>query len=161
VVDEHNARRSENHQFRLGLLPEPFMGSTRAAVVLLNLNPGFAETDRDANAPPDRHEMMRQSLTHELPDDEAFYFLTDQFERTRGGRWWRKKLAPLIREVGLEALRRNTQAIEHVPYKSRRSMTYPRPYRRRTTPSLWWRTPYQGSHHRGDAQLQEVVQGHP
>ncbi|MCH7585464.1 MAG: hypothetical protein IH941_09990 [Acidobacteria bacterium] len=119
LVEEHNARRSQQHRFRLDLLPEPYMGPADAPVVLLNLNPGFAEQDIVDYSAPDRQEMMRQSLTHELADSDAFYFLADTFEGTGGGRWWKKRLAPLIRRVGVEAVSGKTQVIEHVPYKSR------------------------------------------
>lgn len=88
-------------------------------MVLLNLNPGFAGRDLEDCSITGRHEMMRLSLTHELRDSDAFYFLASQFGETGGGRWWGKRLAALIRKVGVEAVRRNTQVIEHVPYKSR------------------------------------------
>ena len=120
VVKAHNSRRKEIHQFRLDTLPEPFMGSLDAPVVLLNLNPGFHPSDLINYAPEPRAAMMRQSLTHELPADQAFYFLTEDFEGTGGWGWWYKKLKPLIKEVGLDRVRQGVQVIEYVPYKSQR-----------------------------------------
>lgn len=120
VVDAHNHRRREEHQFRLDTLPEPYMGSLDAPVVLLNLNPGFHHSDLTNYGSEPRASMMRQSLTHQLPPEEAFYFLTEEFKGTGGWGWWYKKLKPLIKEVGLDRVRRGIQVIEYVPYKSQR-----------------------------------------
>jgi hypothetical protein len=120
VITAHNSRRKEIHQFRLDTLPVPFMGPLDAPVVLLNLNPGFHPSDLINYAPEPRASMMRQSLTHELPADQAFYFVTEEFEGTGGWGWWSKRLKPLIKKVGLDRVRRGVQVIEYVPYKSQR-----------------------------------------
>lgn len=118
IVEAHNARRDSKHQFRLDTLPEPYMGPLDAPVVLLNLNPGFDPTDLTSYAPAARASMMRRSLTHDLPPEDAFYFLTDEFRGTGGWTWWEQKLRPLIEAVGLEQTRHAIQVIEHIPYKS-------------------------------------------
>jgi hypothetical protein len=120
IVEAHNSRRNEEHQFRPNTLPEPFMGSPDAPVVLLNLNPGFDPSDITNYAPEPRSSMMRRSLTHALPAEDAFYFLTEEFEGTGGWTWWYKKLKPLIEEVGLDRVRSGIQVIEYIPYKSTR-----------------------------------------
>lgn len=119
LVERHNARRAEKYQFQTGLLPEPFVGRLNAPVVFLNLNPGYAKQDATDYSTPRRHDMLSRNLTHELPDSEAFYYLTDEFRDTGGWRWWHKKLAPLIREVGIEAVMAGVQVVEFVPYKSK------------------------------------------
>lgn len=118
IVEAHHSRREEEHQFRLDALPEPFMGPADAPVVLLNLNPGFHHADLIKYAPEPRASMMRRSLTHELPPEQAFYLLTEEFKDTGGWGWWAQKLKPLIKEVGLDRVRRRIQVIEYVPYKS-------------------------------------------
>jgi hypothetical protein len=118
IVEKHNSRRKEDHQFRLDTLPEPFMGPLDAPVVLLNLNPGFDPSDLPNYAPAPRASMMRKSLTHELAPDQAFYFLTDEFRDTGGWWWWTRKLKPLIDVVGFDRVRRGVQVIEYIPYKS-------------------------------------------
>jgi len=117
-IRRHNNSYPDRFRFRLDLLPEPFLGPTDAPVVLLNLNPGYAASDHTDYAPADRATMMRDSLNHRLPDGDAFYYLTDTFADTGGWRWWRKKLNPLIREAGVDAVRRGVQVLEYVGYKS-------------------------------------------
>ncbi len=95
------------------------MGPTDAPIVLLNLNPGYDESDVANYAPEARASMIRASLTHNLSPDAAFYFLDDTFTGTGGEYWWKRKLNPLIREVGLDRVRRRVQVIEYVPYKSK------------------------------------------
>ena len=48
AIDEFNARPRTSIQYRIepDVLPEPYVGSVNAPVVLLNLNPGFAEENR-------------------------------------------------------------------------------------------------------------------
>jgi hypothetical protein len=120
IVEAHNLRRKAEHQFQLEALPEPHLGPSDAPVVLLNLNPGFDPSDLVNYATAARNWIMRRSLTHELIPDEAFYFLTDEFQDTGGWHWWKAKLKPVIEAVGLERVRRGVQVIELVPYKSRR-----------------------------------------
>lgn len=117
-VRAHNGRRQEKYRLQLHVLPEPFFGPLDAPVVLLNLNPGYHPSDVANYAPPRRTKMIRAALTHELSDDDAFYFLTDEFEGTGGWAWWTKRLNPLIRQVGVEQVRRGVQVIEQFPYKS-------------------------------------------
>ncbi|GBE23192.1 MAG TPA: hypothetical protein ENH00_13530 [Actinobacteria bacterium] len=124
-VYEHNARRGEDYQLQLHVLPESFLGPVDAPVVLLSLNPGYVASDVDDYAPEKRAEMIRGSLTHQLGRDEAFYFLTDKFAGTGGHYWWNKKLAPLIRQVGIENVRRRVQVLEYSSYKSHRYWDLP------------------------------------
>jgi hypothetical protein len=126
IVEAHNLHRKPEHQFELEALPEPYLGSVDAPVVLLNLNPGFDPSDLVNYATEARSSMMRRCLTHELHPDEAFYFLTDQFQGTGGWHWWKAKLTPVIEVVGLDRVRRGVLVIEQVPYKSRRFYGLPR-----------------------------------
>lgn len=78
-VLSHNALRNETHRFQLHVLPEPFMGLLHAPVVLLNLNPGYVPQDVADYGSDRRSSMMRESTVHGLEDDDAFYFLSDEF----------------------------------------------------------------------------------
>lgn len=120
IVAAHNAATTDEHRLQLHVLPEPFMGPRDAPVVLLNLNPGYHPSDVANYAQLRRASVIRGALVHELDDDEAFYFLTEEFEGTGGWNWWTRKLNPLIQKVGLTSARRGIQVIEYAPYKSAR-----------------------------------------
>mgnify|MGYP006291288499 CR=1 FL=1 len=110
------------HKLRLELLPEPFIGNPRAKVILLNLNPGFAETDlEDFNAPLLRDLLLR--CIREEPTEFPFYYLHPDCSGG-GASWWMKRLRTLMNELdAMTGVRRqrlaNSIAVhEYFPYHS-------------------------------------------
>lgn len=46
AISSFNQGVSDEHQIRLELLPEPYLGDPDAPIILLSLNPGFSELFR-------------------------------------------------------------------------------------------------------------------
>jgi len=115
----HAFNRSEPqlHRFDLSLFPEPFFGDPAALVVVLNLNPGWSESDAVAHADPEFAEQTRRSLAHQL---RPYPFLHLQPTcSTPGGEWWRSRTRALCDHVGFEAVARGIACVEYMPYHSR------------------------------------------
>ncbi len=100
------------------MLPEPFIGTFTAPVVLLNLNPGFDDRDPRDHARAGFQALLRNNYEHR-PSGFPFYSLNPGFEN--GGRkWWEKKLKCLLNMCGRKQLARSILCIEYFPYHSRR-----------------------------------------
>jgi hypothetical protein len=100
----------------LELLPEPFLGSPDAPVVLLALNSGYNDGDRLRHQQPAFVERSRSNLLH-CPADYPFYPLDPNIP-TSG--WWIRKLCRLIERVGRQVVARGVLCVEYFPYHSRR-----------------------------------------
>ena len=95
-IRNFNNQAKQEHQIHLELLPEPYLGNPQAKIVLLNLNPGFSESDilfhRD-NAYFAK--TSRANLHHEC-QEYPFYLLDPKNLAAPGSGWWRRKLQWLI-----------------------------------------------------------------
>src|SRR5918995_716656 len=65
AVAAFNARASDEHRIQTDVLPQPFLGSKDAPIVLLNLNPGFDDSDYLVYEEPSGFEAGRKTLPHE------------------------------------------------------------------------------------------------
>lgn len=119
AIDAFNRHAKPEHCIQTDVLPEPFIGSTDAPIVLLSLNPGF--DDHAYLTYADRHtrDVWRKNVLHE-PLDYPFYFLDPQFCHSGGARWWTKKLKEPVQVGGAQAVARNILCIEYFPYPSRK-----------------------------------------
>ena len=119
LIRRYNERHSvEKYRLQLNVLPEPFIGTETAPVVLLNLNPGFAAPDPADHERQDFQSLLRNNYRHSC-SEFPFYSLDPHFEN--GGRkWWEEKLKPLIDVCGQKAVSRSLLCIEFFPYHSRR-----------------------------------------
>jgi hypothetical protein len=119
TIRAYNAKHpKENYRLRLNVLPEPFIGTAAAPIVLLNLNPGFDDLDPDDHARVEFQALLRNNYNH-CPSDFPFYSLDPGFENG-GRRWWEKKLEPLLERFGRKQVARSILCIEYFPYHSRR-----------------------------------------
>lgn len=100
------------------VLPEPFVGSTTAPVVLLGLNPGFDEKNIEEHARPEFQDQLHKNYCHGQ-SDFPFYFLNPQL-KGGGQEFWKKKLHRLLKEFQPKELARSILCIEYFPYHSRR-----------------------------------------
>jgi hypothetical protein len=84
-------------QLQLSLFPEPFVGNPNdAEIYFLNLNPGFSEKDiKDMPAIKKHVFKNNQHESMEYP----FYWLDPALKETGGGKWWRRILSPLLKEI--------------------------------------------------------------
>jgi hypothetical protein len=118
AVERFNAKASRDHAIHLEIVPEPFLGNPLAPVVLLNLNPGFVETDRTVHLDPAFNAAAVANLRHQHP--EYPLYLLDPAFSSPGQDWWKRKLRVLIEEVGLHAVASNLFVVEIHGYHSRK-----------------------------------------
>jgi hypothetical protein len=97
-IEVFNRRAKANHVIHLEVVPEPFLGDPIAPVVLLNLNPGYVEDDREVHHDPAFNVAARANLLH--AHTAWPLYLLDPSLPSPGQDWWRKKLAALIAAVG-------------------------------------------------------------
>ncbi len=74
-VEAFNAKASPDHFLRLDLIPEPFVGSPDARIVLLGNNPGVKNDDTAGyRRKPAFANRMRSNLVHRLSDEYPFLY---------------------------------------------------------------------------------------
>lgn len=121
AIRNFNKRASERCQpdlhIHLELLPEPFIGSPSASVVLLNLNPGFSENDICAHENPLFVAGCRANLEH--ASSQYPFYLLDPNVHSPGGDWWAKRLGHVIRATSQSKVASNVACIEYFGYHSR------------------------------------------
>ena len=131
AINQYNCNASEQHRLRLDVLPEPFIGSLTAPVVILGLNPGFDNRDPEIHANPQFQELLRANYRHSL-SDLPFFFLDPRF-KSPGREWWEKKLKPLIDRFTTEEIAHSLFCVEYFPYHSQRFRRMGQPL-----PSQWY-----------------------
>lgn len=88
-----NAKASPKTKVQTDLVPDPIQGDPFAsAVVVLALNPSLDDDTVEKHRNPWLQEQMRSAMTR----SSDMFWLREELADTRGGRWWRGKLAPLI-----------------------------------------------------------------
>ncbi|MCH7764489.1 MAG: hypothetical protein IIB95_12255 [Candidatus Marinimicrobia bacterium] len=102
------------------VLPEPYIGNPDAPVILLNLNPGYADEDIEYYQTEFVFRLWRKNLFHQTME-YPFYILHPEFDQDLGGtRWWRLKLRQMIEICGVKKVANNICCIEYFPYHSMR-----------------------------------------
>jgi hypothetical protein len=104
-------------------VPEPFIGDPQTArIVLLNLNPGDADGDREAHCDDAFKKAMLQNLRCES-QEYPFYSLNPKFSWTAAGKWWRPRTLELQLAARLDVatFAKRLIVIEWFPYHSRKS----------------------------------------
>lgn len=77
----------ERKKLHTKLLPELVVGSLETGKIFLcNGNPGFSEQDYE-----DLEELGDNMLEKLQQKDASFFWLTEKYAKTGGGKWWRKK----------------------------------------------------------------------
>jgi hypothetical protein len=98
------------------LLPEPFLGSFDAQVLLLNLNPGYAPENHEVHRRPSFVRALRRTLRG-TGQPYPFYYL-DPTPDGGGHRWWRSRLKALTTATSEEIVARRVLCVEYFPYHS-------------------------------------------
>jgi|APSaa5957512622_1039677.scaffolds.fasta_scaffold70778_1 hypothetical protein len=100
------------------VLPEPYIGNPEAPVILLNLNPGYADEDIEYYKNEFVFHLWKKNLVH-ASMEYPFYILHPEFDQDLGGtKWWRQKLREMIESCGLKKVANNICCIEYFPYHS-------------------------------------------
>ena len=133
IIEEFNAKLKPNQQdkyhIHLNIIPEPYLGRPDAPVVLLNLNPGFSESDVAWHTEdPQFKRKVWANLLHEQASYH-FYLLHPELERTQGYDLWNKRLRELMRDFGKvngqKIVAENLLNIEYFPYHSKKYKALP------------------------------------
>ncbi|MBC8436256.1 MAG: hypothetical protein H8D88_01685 [Bacteroidetes bacterium] len=100
--------------------PEPYIGNPKAPVILLNLNPGYADEDIEYYKKKCVFALWKKNLFHEQLE-YPFYTLHPEFDQDLGGtRWWRQKLRQMIEICGVKKISNHICCVEYFPYHSKR-----------------------------------------
>lgn len=128
-VKRFNDKAPDHFKLQLNAFPGPFMGNPNAPVVLLNLNPGFAESDNAQQShlsegqteivkgSDDLAELPWRNLHHQELE-YPFYLLDPRVAEAAGQGWWMKKLKSLITPFGIKHVANNLLCVEYFPYPS-------------------------------------------
>jgi hypothetical protein len=119
AIAAFNAKVGEHHRIPTDLLPEPFLGSKDAPIVLLSLNPGFHELDYLTYQDPYALDAWKKNVRHE-PQPYPFYLIDPQLAHVAGASWWRKKLKEPLLIAGPEEVANKFFCVEFFPYHSRK-----------------------------------------
>jgi hypothetical protein len=118
IILDGNKRFKEFHEIRHNVLPEPYLGNPEAPVILLTLNPGYADEDISFYEQKHALELWRKNILHE-PMDYPFWMINPILDPKLGGtKWWLRRLKEPIKLVGLERVANRVCCIEFFPYHS-------------------------------------------
>lgn len=119
AIEAFNARASVWHQIHWEIVPEPYLGDPNAPVVLLNLNPGFVESDQVVHTDNVFNGAAIENLEHRRAVF-PLYLLDPSLPESPGRSWWTKKLRALIAATDLEAVANRVFVVEIHGYHSKR-----------------------------------------
>jgi hypothetical protein len=123
AIKAYNESKTDEARVVTDSIPEPFIGCPDSArVLLLNLNPGHSEGDRQGYMNREFRNAMFANLRHES-QEFPFYPLNPRFSSTGAGRWWRTHIRKLQEETRLDdvTLANRLIVIEWFPYHSVKS----------------------------------------
>lgn len=131
-ADSEDFGLRRNPRLHLGLLPIPYIGHLRKAIIfVLMLNPGLAPGDYFAEQSVEKYRgALIRSLRQENSDDEyPFFFLDPQFAWHPGFEYWEGKFHSITRalatregttyQTALSFLAKNLACLELMPYHSK------------------------------------------
>ena len=128
AIEAFNQTATETTRYCLDLIPEPFLGSPSAPIVLLSLNPGLTNAGPEIHSATEFARLARANLMHE-PSDYPFYLLNPDVPETSPGRtWWEHKLARLIAATSRRVVANHLLCVEYVGYHSKQFKQYRQPH---------------------------------
>jgi hypothetical protein len=120
AVDEFNQKsRSKDTILQTHMLPEPFVGSLDAPLVMLLINPGNGDSkkDRARHRQPDFQRKVRACHRQEVVPYP--HYSVDPNEKGPGGLWSKHKLRELIEDFDHSTVALGVVFLEFVPYHSK------------------------------------------
>ena len=123
LMEKLNARGVGDYAINLNSLPEPFIGkSDSATVLLLSLNPGNDPKDQIAHRDPAFREALRCNLRHGI-QDHPFYALRPALEWTGCGHYWTSHVRWLLEhpELDRSCIAERLWVVDWFPYHSKKS----------------------------------------
>jgi hypothetical protein len=125
-VLEFNAQADPYHRIHTDLLPEPYVGSPDAEIVLLNLNPGCSLKAGERDEPKRLRKAWGKNLLHR-ETEYPFYPLDPDLQDTSIARWWRGALGDLLEEFDASLIAKHLFCVEFAPYHSHKYKTLGNP----------------------------------
>lgn len=107
--------------YRLHLPPLPFQGRPDAPVVLLGLNPGYAESDETRHMAPYFVETNFRNYRHDATMPYPLFFLDPAIEGgapAAGQQWWHRRLKHLRAKYNDKLLAQAILNVQYAPYRS-------------------------------------------
>ncbi|MDQ6662100.1 MAG: hypothetical protein M3Z24_14190 [Chloroflexota bacterium] len=118
IILDFNSKVKRQYQLHLEILPEPYTGNPRAKIILLNLNPGFYESNaRFLTGDIYFQETSGANLAHESLE-YPFYLLDPENSECPGDDWYKRKFRRLIEQFGRKRVAEEICVIEYFPYTS-------------------------------------------
>ena len=118
---EDYSKNATDTAYRLHLPPLPFQGRPDAPVVLLGLNPGYAESDEIWHNTPYFRETNFRNYRHDATLPYPLFFLDPEIEggaTEAGQRWWHRRLKHLRKQYDDRLLAQAILSVQYAPYRS-------------------------------------------
>jgi len=121
IKDKNSLDKMKERVFFKRLLPEPYIGNPEAPIVILNLNPGYSETDFDFYKIKKIRSLWKKNITHKNTQSYfPFYFLDPSIRVYNGGpSYWRRIFRKIIEDTNLNLVAKNIFCVEYFPYHSK------------------------------------------
>ena len=125
AVLKYNSKLNEshNHWIHTELLPEPYLGTPNAPLVLLTGNPGYHEDDIKYHQTSKFQKISRDNLLHN-PTEYPLYLLNPEIFDAPGCKYWRQKLKPLVKKYGEKKVANKVFILEYHGYHSKKFKTF-------------------------------------
>lgn len=121
AIDQFNVRnKNPKLHIHTSAIPEPFLGSPDAPIVILSRNPGHSDDDASVHADPSFASRSRANLLH-AHETFPLYLLDPEILpkiHVPGRKWWSDRLGPLIRRTDLSVVAKCVFVAEYFPYHS-------------------------------------------
>ena len=119
-VDLHNLSVAAEYKFLPLLAPEPWIGDTKADLLVLLANPGATRGDvsgKKQNGADLINQLSIANLKHSISDYPHFFF-NPILEGTDGHTWYKKRFRHLIEATDAQNISKKVLSCELVPYHS-------------------------------------------
>ena len=119
-IEEFNRKNTKkNLSLQTEMLPEPFIGSLDAPLVILLQNPGDGAHEEDVALHRQADFQRRVRACHRQEDVPYPHYFVDPNESGPGGLWTKRQLGELIKEFGHSTVALGVLFLEFVPYHSK------------------------------------------
>jgi hypothetical protein len=117
---EDYSKNAGDTAYHLYLPPLPFQGRSDAPIVLLGLNPGYKEADKDNHSTPEFLETNFRNYRHDPTLEYPLFFLDPKLDGDAGQKWWHQRLKPLRHHYNDDKLlARAIISVQYLPYRSK------------------------------------------
>lgn len=126
VIEQFNAKASEEFKIHTEIMPAPFMGDVRnAPIVILMLNPGYDPKEEERGFYSEYKHFWQNEIQH-IPSitDLPLFCLDEQY--CKFSPYWNDKLKPIISVAGKDKVAKHICKIQFFPYHSKKYKNIPK-----------------------------------